>query len=423
MPSREEVERIKCEISDLEGELERVQQLAIQLATSLRERKEWIAPIKMLPSDLLSNIFIISSNERNFAPVRIAAVCHRWREVVLATPLAWSSIDTWYKHPVGYLEMFMERSSPCLLHLALSQVDRNGRLWSDVNRIVDLHDDNYILYKNSHRLKCVTSPTIPSDFFKTSFSNLTDLQCRLETVALQQLERSKFPNLRYLEIKAVSSLSPRELVPLVNTLQFLRLNLDDQGAWMTLVKSNSSTLQTVQLFADISIFGMQPIEPETLEMQSLQFLRVYFRTTNGIARWPLVLVAPRLLSYKETVPAGITIIHNSIKSVTHLLTNRIPSLVDYPNLRVLLIYPLQLAEEMVDRIVRSSTLVPQLEMIESLLQSENGQPPLVPHTKLVRRQGIPDSAFQLKQSYPYFETESQFPSPRAEVIVHASWVL
>jgi hypothetical protein len=144
IPSREEVERVKCEIYDLEGELERVPQLAIQLATSLRERKEWIAPIKMLPSDLLSDIFIICSNERNFAPVRISAVCHRWREVVLATPLAWSSINTWDRLPVGYLDMFMERSSPCLLHLELRHVDKNGRPWNDIDRIVDLHDDIYI---------------------------------------------------------------------------------------------------------------------------------------------------------------------------------------------------------------------------------------------------------------------------------------
>ncbi|KZP19282.1 hypothetical protein FIBSPDRAFT_714951, partial [Athelia psychrophila] len=66
------------------------------LSKALLEYQSVVTPIRMIPDDVLSEIFlaqVVDSPDYMFnkapAPVVLAGVCRRWRSVCLATPRIW----------------------------------------------------------------------------------------------------------------------------------------------------------------------------------------------------------------------------------------------------------------------------------------------------------------------------------------------
>ncbi|KIM25335.1 hypothetical protein M408DRAFT_26322 [Serendipita vermifera MAFF 305830] len=61
---------------------------------------------------------------KRLTPLDLAAVCRRWHETMLASPLAWSYIylqgPARRKRSSAYVSLFLERSSPHPLHLTIS---------------------------------------------------------------------------------------------------------------------------------------------------------------------------------------------------------------------------------------------------------------------------------------------------------------
>ncbi|KIM29288.1 hypothetical protein M408DRAFT_68186, partial [Serendipita vermifera MAFF 305830] len=81
--------------SDLQAEYDIIND-ARQRISALKEgiaiRRAWIAPIRKLPVEILSEIFVHCRTVSWLAPVKISEVCRLWRQVVLSTPRAWTSI-------------------------------------------------------------------------------------------------------------------------------------------------------------------------------------------------------------------------------------------------------------------------------------------------------------------------------------------
>ncbi|KIY46695.1 hypothetical protein FISHEDRAFT_75399 [Fistulina hepatica ATCC 64428] len=61
-----------------------------ELFTELEMLRGLVAPIRRLPNELLVEIFL----HRTVRPLFLAAVCHRWRAVVLNAPRLWSTLDS-----------------------------------------------------------------------------------------------------------------------------------------------------------------------------------------------------------------------------------------------------------------------------------------------------------------------------------------
>jgi hypothetical protein len=59
------------------------------LERDLEMMQAWIAPIRRLNTDILSIIFEMCGEDNWKTPLRIAATCRDWRNLVLATPRAW----------------------------------------------------------------------------------------------------------------------------------------------------------------------------------------------------------------------------------------------------------------------------------------------------------------------------------------------
>ena len=91
------------------------------LGSKITELKSQKQPINWLPTELLIEIFLIRTEDEsanlavglpyNPAPVLISHVCHKWRELVLATPHLWSFISyrtpQWIPQP---LLVFLQRA-------------------------------------------------------------------------------------------------------------------------------------------------------------------------------------------------------------------------------------------------------------------------------------------------------------------------
>jgi F-box-like len=130
LPSIDETIFIKKAITNLERELvaavtllQQTQLHITKLKEGLEQRRAWIAPIRKVPFEVLSEIFITCSREERFSPMIVAAVSRRWRDTILATPLAWRRIFPYGERktsptpPVEYVSTFIKRSHPCLLHI------------------------------------------------------------------------------------------------------------------------------------------------------------------------------------------------------------------------------------------------------------------------------------------------------------------
>jgi hypothetical protein len=166
---------IEIDISKLDDEMSRLQLFMSQLAArrqslegSLKEHRSVVAPIRRIPLEVLSEIFLFcaDSNSKCFdvtqAPMQLSFVCNKWRRLVISMSQLWSSISL--QGDLGYfrrgegetcsesiqtdmLRMWLLRSGSSPLTLVIDE------LWleSDV-----LTSCIAILIPHSHRWRDVT---------------------------------------------------------------------------------------------------------------------------------------------------------------------------------------------------------------------------------------------------------------------------
>ena len=96
-------ESIRAEIKSLEDTV-----------LALTRRRNALAPISSLPTEVIAAIFFLLRNLRlfgsdgrpkSFLALRVAQVCHQWREIALENPLLWSHFDFSTVSPAGATEI------------------------------------------------------------------------------------------------------------------------------------------------------------------------------------------------------------------------------------------------------------------------------------------------------------------------------
>ena len=128
IPSLEEEILAKQAIKELEYTLKcaidavkQAQLYVVSLREQIKIRRAWIAPIRRLPVEILSEIFVFACDVDYLAPARITEVCRLWYRIMNTTARVWSLIYPrqfrLQKHVVQYFSVFLERSSPRLLHM------------------------------------------------------------------------------------------------------------------------------------------------------------------------------------------------------------------------------------------------------------------------------------------------------------------
>ncbi|KAH9070749.1 hypothetical protein EDB83DRAFT_2517909 [Lactarius deliciosus] len=104
---------------------------------ALRRRRNALAPISSLPSELFAAIFSIlrlppsdtvllgGEPDRHLSWLSVAHVCHQWREVALNEPFFWSHVDFTTLTPAGATEMLVRaKSVPLYLEAWFPEYDK-----------------------------------------------------------------------------------------------------------------------------------------------------------------------------------------------------------------------------------------------------------------------------------------------------------
>ncbi|KAK7451253.1 hypothetical protein VKT23_012593 [Stygiomarasmius scandens] len=138
-----------AEIIRLEAVLATVQQKRSEFAMHLDTCESQLAPIRRLPAEILSEIFVLSASESRNFPLAATYVCKGWYDVACGTPQLWTNIDIDFSSlppsaPHG-VEICLRRSGQLPLSLRLT-----GKLSSDV-----WEDVMSSLLRESSRWRCV----------------------------------------------------------------------------------------------------------------------------------------------------------------------------------------------------------------------------------------------------------------------------
>ncbi|KAJ7292591.1 hypothetical protein C8J57DRAFT_1018428, partial [Mycena rebaudengoi] len=94
-------------IEELESQLAYIDAARTELLASLEEHKGILSPIRMLPNEILGEIFFIlakaarRSSVANQAPWLVTKICSRWRSVALSTPALWTMVFLDLDRPGG----------------------------------------------------------------------------------------------------------------------------------------------------------------------------------------------------------------------------------------------------------------------------------------------------------------------------------
>ncbi|KZV87769.1 hypothetical protein EXIGLDRAFT_773323 [Exidia glandulosa HHB12029] len=106
----DEIDAVKLEIQDLESEIEARVAKITRIHNAIAEKKSFIAPIRRLPFDVLSEIVVAAASdpETSVGALRtLSSLCRTWRDATLRTPRVWTNIT--YRRP-------KRRAGPSALH-------------------------------------------------------------------------------------------------------------------------------------------------------------------------------------------------------------------------------------------------------------------------------------------------------------------
>ena len=391
IPSEEEVKSIKIIILKLEAKLaeetflDHPADATIKgLTLELTLNKAYTAPIRRLPFEILSEIFISCSLQSGRStPVRISAVCHRWRETILATPLAWSRIALYIMRPqreellLTYVTTFLQRSRRCLLLIDLRghsysctrSHDRRqrGRYTREQDCCCDImgkiaeHRDRihwlYTDYQGGHALITMGLPNVQHLTWSLSASTLF-------------LHWAKSPKLSYLDLGEHSV--GFEVLQIPQTrLRHLSIHTDRHGVWSQLINHNGRTLKTLKLTTNFPNLGHLQ-QNGVIECPALERIMVVDRD-DAIARFmpgtifTLRMVAQNLEFYQYSSRRHVVrLAHDSdFNKVEQLRTDYETPLSHYRHLRVLqLFYTPALILDILDQLECDHDLCPELSVIE-----------------------------------------------------------
>ncbi|KAF7363761.1 hypothetical protein MSAN_01033900 [Mycena sanguinolenta] len=95
----EEVARIDAQIAEMELTLTQLRERRALLQMPINAHKALISPMRLVPQDILQEIFLSCLPQQHNAPIDfdeapllLGRICRRWRSVAYSTPILWSSI-------------------------------------------------------------------------------------------------------------------------------------------------------------------------------------------------------------------------------------------------------------------------------------------------------------------------------------------
>jgi F-box-like len=324
------------------------------LKSEMYRQKQRLCPIMKLKSDELMIIFEMSREEDWTSPLYVAAVCRRWRDLILITPKAWRTLRLPTRPPLNIISLYISHSRPFLLHLSTPNVSSNHPSWTW--RYGD------VINQISKRIECLQISAEELDLLTSPFPRLRRLYLDTSTspCRLSSLPQSRFPSLS--QMKALR-FEWRDSSTIINPppIQVLFLRADDQRTWLKVLAILKDTLVSLRIIA--SSPGDRTMIEESLDFPRLKYLEVF--PDHLRSRWRFKAKTLSLRSYStcgaDPFKANFSVeVDFAVITHLHLWAPTDPSL--YPKVRHLrLLFP---PDEIVEMIEFNFELCPPLESIE-----------------------------------------------------------
>ena len=402
LPSQEEIGLANQAINELTLELERVtdavdasklqnldwgpyqqtREQTVALMKEIQVLQAWIAPIRKLPVEILSQIFVSVAQIAPLGPVRITEVCRLWHQAVISTPRAWVHIylarKNIYKDPKQYFSTFMKRSEPYLLHLFLPKEEYNDPEDPSQRPLEEL------IKAQSHRIQCLTIPNAESQLQRpitTSFPHVDHLYVTIHYSCPFSISAALFPSLRYLDCSGASWLTISAKIEFP-PLQYLSFMLDSGSLWIAILQRCSTTLKGLKVIG--RFLECEPAPKARIVFPLLEHLEYSdytdLDTGDELGEWPIEAITPRLISYANYVDQidgnSFPTMHTDVKYVTHLNTDDVSQLASYTSLHFLQIIAFHTTFErvftMLEELGDDPKVLPALEKIHVSQSSEEG---------------------------------------------------
>jgi len=198
----QELNRLNSEIQHLKSTLSYLFAQREKLQGFVNSHRALISPVRRLPPEVLSEIFVhcLQDKERNptrsvgEAPLLLTLVCRRWREIALSTTRLWRCIHIYFpsvvkRHEQRFKEIAERRSEGVKTWLS-----RSGSLPLSISLVVGLNRDRIALEE-------VVKPLL--DVFFSFSHKWGDIMLRVPSGLLKVIEQTIKPE----ELKQLRTLS------------------------------------------------------------------------------------------------------------------------------------------------------------------------------------------------------------------------
>lgn len=185
----------------------------------MTRQRAYIAPVRRLPNEILSEIFLWSSRGERFSsyrcvPMVISQVCKLWRDLIYELPKAWSYLEyrSFFSSTEAYARRMMHRclqNSKGLPFPHEVDVSSFSEDWRAFNVLVQYSDQwTSLVIKSWARLP------IWNDLKDRSFSQLHRLECDASHVTddrAKDILESRAPLLRSVKLSNISTPTVMEM--------------------------------------------------------------------------------------------------------------------------------------------------------------------------------------------------------------------
>ncbi|KIM30844.1 hypothetical protein M408DRAFT_7321 [Serendipita vermifera MAFF 305830] len=320
------VEKFTQEAKDLEAEISKI--------------RAWLAPIRRVPGDVLSLIFVEVCQSDWQAAMVLGAVCRFWRGTLLNTPRAWACIQIGPRSQQlshALISLWLSRCGAFKLHVSLGPLASG----SDVDAVCD-HGEKIqclSLFNNFDRLrrnyppleKLLLGPEDPS--LRNRFDDFKVLERSKKRKGKKQfpsiLNIKRFPKLVHLHLhspplRVMEAIAHRRSFPALT-----ELHIHVKGVhWHSIIRYCARSLIT------LAVEFPPNYEDETnsrklntpVELPNLQNLHYLFRDSEREPTLPS-LQTPNLRSYHQVNGNPTTV--NSQPSLATFISLEQPMYVDW----------------------------------------------------------------------------------------------
>ncbi|KDQ60130.1 hypothetical protein JAAARDRAFT_596618 [Jaapia argillacea MUCL 33604] len=138
VPSLHVRRRIASDVQERLARVVSLEQEILSLRTSIEQDLAYIAPHRILPPEILGEIFTLAANEENWRfPIIISRVSRRWRSIIYEYPRAWTLIPVGSRMTLPRLQFWLERSGTCRLTVYVNGISLEAeKLWPMVDALV-----------------------------------------------------------------------------------------------------------------------------------------------------------------------------------------------------------------------------------------------------------------------------------------------